>query len=671
MNIKNKRILSPKEQKEEKMMKQPLFKMFMNDSKRKLHLIKHNISNSKDSSKSNHFENNNKKKIQPKNMNLDLQLFSFKILEAKYNSTPELYLKRNLNILIKRKRCHFLANFNENMLNMCQLRDYLKRYYTYEETKERIPKYVSYYKNYLTFFCRPFFTGYIINKKMVKHMEKVAQVFYNENYAEEDNTPKEKSKKNREKNIIIFSKKIKKEIEDADIYTVVNSESAKKQIPKLNILLIKKLPIKTKIIDQINIIKKENANENDINHIKIDEISVEQNNKEITAIKKSSENVEINTNEIVQELNNKDLNPPTSNSINILIEQLKSKGIKNDSSNNQEENLKKEIKNIQNNYIEINEGKITNNINININNLIIGQKPFSKKDNQFNKISNDEGIIKSNNSKNKKIKKIRNANINKNEQNNNQKSTNENKNNVNNNKEIEKNTEENKKQKKTFTLTLPPPNHNSLSRTNSVINKNFNQIFPNTLNNNSLKHNKNIKGQNLVKNGYNGTATNLQKYISFAKGNNSQSHLGKQTVYANDSNRLNSIFNNINNRTSKASKNINIINIKNAGILSGERTRSISNMKNRQARIIYSSLRFNGSNKQLINLKNNIGIMKNSDNKSSSTDKRFHEFNIKNNKIPMIRNKEEENKTSKKRVKLKGKHLNLQKLLNIFPKKKT
>ena len=670
MNIKNKRILSPKEHKEEKMMKQPLFKMFMNDSKRKLHLIKHNISNSKDSSKSNHFENNNKKKIQPKNMNLDLQLFSFKILEAKYNSTPELYLKRNLNILIKRKRCHFLANFNENMLNMCQLRDYLKRYYTYEETKERIPKYVSYYKNYLTFFCRPFFTGYIINKKMVKHMEKVAQVFYNENYAEEDNTPKEKSKKNREKKIIIFSKKIKKEIEDADIYTVVNSESAKKQIPKLNILLIKKLPIKTKIIDQIKIIKKEKANENDINHIKIDEISVEQNNKEITAIKKSSENVEINTNEIVQELNNKDLNPPTSNSINILIEQLKSKGIKNDSNNNQEENLKKEIKNIQNNYIEINEGKITNNINININNLIIGQKPFSKKDNQFNKISNDEGIIKSNNSKNKKIKKIRNANINKNEQNNNQKSTNENKNNVNNNKEIEKNTEENKKQKKTFTLTLPPPNHNSLSRTNSVINKNFNQIFPNTLNNNSLKHNKNIKGQNLVKNGYNGTATNLQKYISFAKGNNSQSHLGKQTVYPNDSNRLSSIFNNMNNRTSKASKDINIINIKNAGILSGERTRSISNMKNRQTRIIYSSLRFNGSNKKLINLKNNIGIMKNSDYKSSSTDKRFHELKIKNDKIPMIRNKEE-NKTSKKRVKLKGKHLNLQKLLNIFPKKKT
>ena len=39
---------------------------------------------------------------------------------------------------------------------MYQLCDYLKRYYTYEETKERIPKYVSYYKNYLTFFVDHF-----------------------------------------------------------------------------------------------------------------------------------------------------------------------------------------------------------------------------------------------------------------------------------------------------------------------------------------------------------------------------------------------------------------------------------------------------------------------------------------------------------------------------------
>ena len=202
MNNKRKRILSPTSRKGEKIMKQPLFKMFMNDSNRKLHLLKHNISNSKDSSITNQIDNNNndnnKKKIHHKNMHLNLQLFSFKILEAKHNSTPELYLKKTLNILIKRKKCHFVADFNEKIISMSQLRDYLKRYYTYEETKERIPKYVSYYKNYLNFFCRPFFVSYIINKKMVRHMEKVAQIFYNENYAEEEKKDEEeKSKKKK------------------------------------------------------------------------------------------------------------------------------------------------------------------------------------------------------------------------------------------------------------------------------------------------------------------------------------------------------------------------------------------------------------------------------------------------------------------------------------------
>ena len=668
MNIKNKRILSPKEQKDERIIKQPLFKMFMNDSKRKLHLIKHNISNSKDSSKSYHFENNNKKKIQHKIVHLDLQLFSYKILEAKHNSTPELYLKRNLNILIKRKRCHFLANFNENILTRCQLRDYLKRYYTYEETKERIPKYVSYYKNYLTFFCRPFFVGYIVNKKMVKHMEKIAQIFYNENYADEDDTQKGKPKKNKEKNIIIFSKKIMKEIEDADIYTAVNSESPMKQIPKLNILLNKKLPVSPKIISQNNNIKKDNAIENKMNPIKIEEISVDDNNHKITAIKKSGDNIEIKTNEITQELKNKELNQGTINSINLLIEQLESKEIKDDLNNNKEDNLKKNFKNIQNNFIQINGGKAINNINININHLIISPKPLSKKDEQINKRTIDIEIIKSN-SKNKKIKKIRNTNSNKKEKNDNQNQKNENKDNINNKKEFEKNREDHRAPKKTSTLTLPPPNHNSLSRTNSVINKNYKQIFPNTLNNNNnLKYNKNIKNQYLFKNSNKGTMTNLQKYISFAKGNYSQNNLGKKTLYTNDSNRLSSIFNNINNGTSKASKNINIISVKNPGILSGERARSISNMKNRQTRIIYSTFRFNGTNRQL-NLKNSIGIGKNLGNISSSTGKKVHELKNKNGKMPMINNKDEDNKTTKKQIKLKGKHINLQKLLNVFPKK--
>jgi len=645
-------------------MKQPLFKMFMNDSNRKLHLLKHNISNSKDSSFSNQNENSDKKKIQHKNMHLNSQLFSYKILEAKHNSTPELYLKRTLNILIKRKKCHYVADFNERILSMCQLRDFLKRYYTIEETKERIPKYVSYYKNYLTFFCRPIFVSYITNKKMVRHMEKVAQVFYNENYAEEEKDDKEKSKK-KEKNIVIFNKKIKKEIEDGDIYTVVTSEAAMKQIQKMN------NKVNKKIMDNPNSNNEKNVIENNINPIKIDEISIYDNNYKITPIKGIDGNIEINTNEIISDLKNKDIIPQTTNSINLLIEELQSKEIKSDSNNIKPENNKEIIKNMHNNCIVIKGGKTTNNINININHLTISQKASSKKDDEPNIISNEN---KNNNPKNKYIKKFKNSNTNTKERNNNQKSTNENKNELNTDKEKEKDKDKDKDKEKhktkTFTLTLPPPSHNSLSRTNSVVNKNFNQIFPKTINNNNnIKQNIEIKSPSLLKNGYNGTVTSLHKYISFGKGNSSQNQIAKKTLYTNYSNRLSNIFKNMNYGTSKASKNINIVYTKNVGILSGERTRSISSMKNRQKRIIYSSLHFNGSNLHLLNLKNNIGTSKNSEHRSSSTDKRFAEFKMKKDKIPLIKYKEEESKTSKKGLKVKAKHLNLQKLLNVFPKK--
>ena len=662
MDNKRKRILSPKNQKGEKIMKQPLFKMFMNDSNRKLHLLKHNISNSKDSSFSNQNENSDKKKIQHKNMHLNLQLFSYKILEAKHNSTPELYLKRALNFLIKRKKCHYVADFNERILSMCQLRDFLKRYYTIEETKERIPKYVSYYKNYLTFFCRPIFVSYITNKKMVRHMEKVAQVFYNENYAEEEKDDKEKSKK-KEKNIVIFNKKIKQEIEDGDIYTVVTSEAAMKQIQKMN------NKVNKKIMDNPNSNNEMNVVENNINPIKIDEISIYDNNYKITPIKGIDGNIEINTNEIISDLKNKDIIPQTTNSINLLIEELQSKEIKSDSNNIKPENNKEIIKNMHKNCIVIKGGKTTNNINININHLTISQKASSKKDDEPNIISNEN---KNNNPKNKYIKKYKNSNTNTKERNNNQKSTNENKNELNTDKEKEKDKDKDKEKHKTktFTLTLPPPSHNSLSRTNSVVNKNFNQIFPKTINNNNnIKQNIEIKSPSLLKNGYNGTVTSLHKYISFGKGNSSQNQIAKKTLYTNYSNRLSNIFKNMNYGTSKASKNINIVYTKNVGILSGERTRSISNMKNRQKRIIYSSLHFNGSNLHLLNLKNNIGTSKNSEHRSSSTDKRFSEFKMKKDKIPLIKYKEEESKTSKKGLKIKAKHLNLQKLLNVFPKK--
>ena len=127
---KKKSDISPKEYKN---MKKPLFKIFMDENNnKKLHLIKNNISNSKDSGVIVKKCENNKYFT---NKNLNLQLFSYKILEAKHNSTPELYLKKTLNILIKKKKSHLIAYFNELYITTGTLREFLKRYYNYKEVK--------------------------------------------------------------------------------------------------------------------------------------------------------------------------------------------------------------------------------------------------------------------------------------------------------------------------------------------------------------------------------------------------------------------------------------------------------------------------------------------------------------------------------------------------------
>ena len=622
-------------QKEDKKSKKPLFKIFMDENnKKKLHLIKSNISNSKD------FQSNWKNCEGDKyfqNYSLDLQLFSFKILEAKHNSTPELYLNKCLNILIKKKKCHLLAYFNEMSINTSNIKEYLKRYYLYKETKERIPKYVSYYKNYLTYFCKPFFISYTLNKKMTKHMEKVAQIFYNENYGddEEKDENEKNQKKEKDKSIEIFTKKIIKEIEKCDACTFVHSETAINQIQLINKKIIKNNEIKK--IENINNLNNNNSSTIVDNNYKITPIYLkdEQKNKIISQIKKSNDLILTQTN----------------NSLNLLIDELDKKENNNKNIIDKEKEI---INKINNGCIVIQGGKTTNNINININHITIGQK-F---ENDNNKIINGLASLKNNlnNNNNKKI-------IRKLKSNSNIKDKNENNENI-----IQYN-----KEKQKNSLTLPPPSKNIIS--NNTLNKNYKKINPNTINNYNIKHIKEKINKFLLKNEYNnnGSITSINKYIKIGKGNISNEQLfGKATIYTNNSNYLKNIFNFKNYDTIKISKN-NIINIKNNGILSGERIRSISNMQKRPKKIINYSLHFNGGNIQLLNLKNNFVTNKNSDNiLNNHINKGIIDYKINNEKIPNIKKLEDfrNNKVLKiKDLNLKGKYLNLQKIINIAPKK--
>ena len=414
---------------------------------------------------------------------------------------------------------------------------------------------------------------------------------------------------------------------------------------------------------------------NNMRPVQIDQITIVDNNYKITPINSNEHRFQIKANQIISELKNKDIIPQTTNSINLLIDELDQKDSNNNNSNTKNENkvIDKEkdiIKNINNNCIVIQGGKTTNNINININHLTIGQKIIPKNENEkiISGLALLQNNINNNNSK-KIIKKLKHRNNVSNSVNTKEKNTNQK---MANNMESLPLSGKTKDKNNNCSLTLPPPAQNILSNNNSNLSKKYNQLFPNTINNYSIKQIKDIKNTPIFKNGYNsGSITSLNKYIKFGKGNYPQTQqAGKNTIYTNKSNLMKNMLKNMNYGTTKSKKN-NIIYTKNIGILSGERSRSISNMQKRPKRVIYSSLHFNGGNIQLLNLKNNFDINKNSDNRNHSSNKRNDFEKINNDKIPFIK-KNGENKTNKLAIKdlnLKGKHLNLQKILNIVPKK--
>ena len=337
----------------------------------------------------------------------NLPFFSYKILEAKYSSTPELYNQILLNNLIIKKKTHFFAYLNEISINTNIFKELLKRYYVKMESRERIPKYVSYYQNYLKFFCRPVFGDYKTNKKMVKHMEKVAQIFYNENYADEDE--REQSRKNSRYNFKIFNKSAREEIDKTGDYTMVNTDNnfiicnQKKndnndiksktidinkkffQFKNNDIDLLEGIYKITPIIDDN---KKKKYKKNKYKDLKEKDNSSEYNSfqkilKEMTNKKRGGK---------IKETTNKKNNNKLSSHKNIfdyfnslssiLFNKKKKTSLhKNNSVNNKYLKKKDKINNNSNN------NKIINNINININHLTIGQKslnPLSEINNNNN-----------------------------------------------------------------------------------------------------------------------------------------------------------------------------------------------------------------------------------------------------------------------------------------------
>ena len=574
------------------------------------------------------------------NLYKKLPLFSYKILEAKHSSTPELYLQIILNNLIFRKKGHLLAYINELAISSNILRELLKRFYDYEESRERIPKYVSYYQNYLKFFCRPVFSDYFSNKKMVKHMEKVAQIFYNENYADEDEL--EDSDRHEKMNFKIFTKTITEEIENCNKFNISNNSRENKNNKKNNNnIKSKTININDKYISdnkELDILEKiykitpiGNKNKKDIKKNKnISEIETYKNTeynsfelilKEMSHKKKvkSKEGNTKKSNKISHNSNIFDY----FNSLSGVFFGKKRKFLHKNNSVNNKYNKKKNKKKLEN--YNTNNNKIVNNINININHLTLGQKSLNP--------PSDINNFHSNNIAHKRSKKRK---INSRKNNSMVLRDKSFKNLLNVFGNITNKHLEYKKRNDSFKLMKP---------INGVIGykSNKNKKTPNI---NSYTNISNGRNKSSLKGGSgrkinNGCITSLHKYKK--KINNSKKHLGKIQIYTNNNNYIKNMYNIIDfNSNSKLIRHSNKNNNSIINFNSYNNHNNISSLYKNSSLALMSPLIWNKKHKNNISLKKGISIISyeriiSTSNKSRKHKKNFSPtFNMSTGNINLI-----------------------------------
>lgn len=154
-------------------------------------------------------------KQKKKNFSLNLFFFSKQILH-KHSITTEQYNTFIINAFLSSKKGHYKSIYKDNKIYMNDS-EHLKRLYLYYDSKERIPKYAFYYKDYLLFFCKPLVKDFQMNKMLMLNMEKIAQNFYNKNYKKkqafsEKNSNKTEKKVKKEE-FKFFNLKVVKELE--------------------------------------------------------------------------------------------------------------------------------------------------------------------------------------------------------------------------------------------------------------------------------------------------------------------------------------------------------------------------------------------------------------------------------------------------------------------------
>ena len=197
-----------------------------------------------------------------------------------------------INDLIDSKNCNIVAVFKDYLISD-YIDEFLRRFYKMKESKNRIPKFSDYYKNYLLFFCKPTFSDFYANEIIQSYGEAKAEIYYNKNYR---NKNKEKKKINKEIAKTIFNSSIKESIEYVikDTQEYINTISSQQTIylPEETILNMNEKEINENSVCSIlrcfsseNFKEKNNKNKNfDIKKLKKNKINNNSNKQILNSI---------------------------------------------------------------------------------------------------------------------------------------------------------------------------------------------------------------------------------------------------------------------------------------------------------------------------------------------------------------------------------------------------
>ena len=430
------------------------------------------------------------------------------LLFSKYGDIEEDYYLYYTNQIFYNISSHFNCIYKENQY-LYNIEEFLKRFYKKKESLDRVPKLSDYYKNYLKFFCRPFFKNYKLGKILHDFEDKKAEIFYKNNYADSINELEEKDKENSDKksssslssldnitdNKIIFDKRTKNIIDNNlnnELCTLtLTLESSRTNLKKEKNKDNNK--DNNNIYDGCLISKRSNGNSSFEKHIYSlvhyqFKKKMDNNNKKLKL-----ENKKIQSNHKKKVLNSPSSSHPYIGKI------FKKNNINNINNNNKEiyhknKKIKNSLytlarKNYKNNcFINKNEKgflspKITNKHNINFNNGIISKlEEFNK-----NKPINYNNYIHNSGKKNKTYNNTYNINNNNN----------------NNNNKINKTKFSNTKILNGINTNTIYKNFSNLSESlnkyKNLSSKNSNITFTNKNNSNILKKKKNnINSTNLL-----------------------------------------------------------------------------------------------------------------------------------------------------------------------------